>query len=316
MHEAMNFSRPVRRSLLRVLVIPILLLMTMPAALFAATPPGARSGSGKIALATQPPGATIFLDGQASGKTPGVVDGLAAGRYFVRLELDGYRPAELVVELSSGQSYQLPAIALISNAAPRPVETPRGSSPAVAVTKPAPVVPATPVPASVRAIPVATPVPMPAAPAPAPVTVASPPAPAPAAASGDEDEKIRALVAAHLKAIADGDIAAYLKLCAPKVDLYDEGVQGHETIRKTRQKLKERWPVYEITNVRDLTVRAADQPDVRRAAVTYDWNVSNPNTGKKANGTANDLVDFKQVGSEWLIVKTRQNVDRKQSRSQ
>src|SRR5207244_3295211 len=95
-----------------------------------------------------------------------------------------------------------------------------------------------------------------------PAPSAATPVSAPAAPAEDEDETIRRLVAAHLKAIADGDIATYLRLCAPKVDLYDEGLQSHDSIRKTRQKLKERWPVYEISNVRDLSVRTTEKPDV------------------------------------------------------
>ena len=122
---------------------------------------------------------------------------------------------------------------------------------------------------------------------------------------------VRDLVNAHLKSISDGDIDAYLRLCAPKVDLYDEGMQSKESIRKSRQKLKDRWPVYEIVNVRDVAVRETAQPDIKRAAVTYDWHVSNPKTGKKASGTASDLLDFKQIDGKWLMVKARQNVDRK-----
>jgi len=84
-----------------------------------------------------------------------------------------------------------------------------------------------------------------------------------------------------------------------------------DVIRKSRQKLKDRWPTYEITKVRDLSVRATEKPDVRRAAVTYDWSVSNAKTGKSASGTACDLLDFKQTGGGWQIVKARQNVERK-----
>src|SRR5260221_12646681 len=184
MHVVMNFRPTCGRLLLRVRVVSLLLLVTMHAALVVAAPPGARSGTSKIVLATQPPGAAIFLDGQASGKTPGEVDGLGAGRYFVRLELDGYRPAELVVELSSGQSYQSPTIELVSTSAPRRAE-PAPPPVAVAVARPAP-----PAPTPVRA----TPAPARAA----PVAVATPPAAAPAepAAAGDEDETIRRLVAA------------------------------------------------------------------------------------------------------------------------
>jgi hypothetical protein len=265
---------------------------------------GGAAEAGKITVTTQPAGATIYIDGQASGKAPAQIEGLGPGRYFVRVELDGYRAGEAVVEVSSGQNAPALTLNLLSNSIPHPAEplpapaaTPRSAPPA-----PQPV--STPVPvAPPRATPAPTPAPPPVAPAVAPD------------AATDSDEAILTLVNAQLKAITDGDIDAYLRLCAAKVDLYDEGVQSREAIRRSRQKLKERWPVYEISNIRDLAVRAAEQPGVKRAAVTYDWNVSNPKTGKKASGTASDLLDFKQIDGQWLIVKARQNVDRKKKSS-
>jgi ketosteroid isomerase-like protein len=294
------------------------------AAVFWALPGEAMAaGGGRISVATQPPGAAVYVDGQLSGKTPAGIENLAPGRYFLRLELDGFRPADLVVELSSGQNYQTDPVELISNSAParRPelVAAPVAvSRPAPATPVPAPPAPATPVPRAPVAAAPAPATPNPAPPMPPPTT--PPPraveVTAPTPTAGGEDEAIQALVAAHLKSISDGDIDAYLRLCAPKVDLYDEGVQSQDTIRRSRQKLKERWPIYKITNVRDLSVHAADKSDVRRATVTYDWDVSNPKTGKTASGTARDLLDFKQTGGHWLIVKARQNVERRKKRGQ
>lgn len=302
MHEATASVRQFAEQVVRLFVGKSVLLASVfvSGSLFAAAPPGARPGTGRISVTTQPTGAAIYLDGQASGKAPAEIEGLGPGRYFVRAELDGYRAGEAVVEVSSSQNHPSVALELISVNAPRrvepaPVATPRPATPAPIVREPM----ATPAPAPPVAV-----APPRATPAPAPV---SPPSDVP----GDADETIRGLVATHLKAISDGDIDAYLRLCATKVDLYDEGMQTREAIRRSRQKLKERWPVYEISNVRDVGVRAADQSGVKRAAVTYDWHVSNPKTGKKASGTASDLLDFKQVGGEWLIVKARQNVDRK-----
>jgi hypothetical protein len=293
-------------------VLPIILALAGTS--FAATPPGARPGTGRLAVSTQPTGATIYVDGHPSGKAPAEVDGLGPGRYFVRAELDGYRPAETVIEISSSQANRSVAFELISTSAPRPVEV--APAPAVVAPKPTTPIPATPAP--VRA---ATPAPVePIAVAPPRATPAPVAAPAPAvpvaAGGGEADETILGLVSAHLKSISEGDIDAYLRLCAAKVDLYDEGMQSKDSIRRSRQKLKERWPVYEISNVREVAVRPTDKVDVKRAAVTYDWNVSNPKTGKKANGTASDFLDFKQVDGQWLIVKARQNVERKKSSSQ
>ena len=307
MHEA---PVPVPRSagqIVRTFVAGFSILLGFACSVAAA--PAGRSGPGRISVTTQPPGASIYLDGQASGKTPKEIEGLGPGRYFVRAELDGYRPGEAVVEISSSQSAQTVVLELISNNAARPAAPAPApmAEPRPAIPAPAPPV-ATPAPAPPVAVlpPRATPAPVPA---PAPLE------PAPAA-DGDADETIRALVAQHLKSIAGGDIDTYLRLCASKVDLYDEGMQSRESIRRSRQKLKERWPDYEISNVREVTIRSLDQSGVKRAAVTYDWNVSNPKTGKKASGTANDSLDFKQIGGQWLLVKARQNVDRKKSSGQ
>lgn len=273
-----------------------------------AAPPGARPGSGRISIFTQPAGAAVYVDGHPSGKTPATVEGLGPGRYFVRVEMDGYRAGESVVEISSGQNSPSLSLDLTSNSAPPRTE----AAPAlVAPAAPVPLAPSTPAPLRVE-----PPAPNPPAATPSPRATPTPipsvPSPAPAPAPGS-DEDILELVAAHLKSISDGDIDAFLRLCASKVDWYDEGMQSRESIRRSRKNLKERWPVYEIANVREVTVRPGEKADVKRAAVSYDWNVSNPKTGKKASGTASDVLDFKQVDGQWLIVRARQNVERRKS---
>src|SRR5207245_656885 len=45
-------------------------------------------------VTSTPPGAALLVDGAPPGHTPVVVPG-RVGRHFVRLELDGYRPAEI-----------------------------------------------------------------------------------------------------------------------------------------------------------------------------------------------------------------------------
>ncbi len=285
------------------------LAVGLAGALLAAPPPGAKFGTGRITVSTQPAGASIYVDGHPYGKAPAAVEGIGPGRYFVRAELDGYRPSEAVVEMPSSQNSQAISLELISNSAPRRVEP--APPPVAPVAAPAPATPAPATPAPVR---MATPIPVAVAPPRAtPPPVAPPPVTAPVVVA---DAVILDRVSAHLKSISDGDVDTYLRLCAAKVDLYDEGMQSQDSIRRSRQKLKERWPVYEISNVRDLAVRDTDRPEVKRAAVTYDWNVSNPKTGKKANGTASDFLDFKQIGGEWVIVKARQNVERKKSNTQ
>jgi hypothetical protein len=272
----------------------------------------AAGGAGRIAVQTVPAGATVYVDGQPSGKSPAAVEGLAPGRYFVRVELDGFRAAELVVELAAGQRYQSPAIELVSSSAPAPRLSETTVAPA-SPGLPAPVskTPSTPVspPAAIAAI-AARATPAPVAP-PAPVTAPETAPAAPSAEGGSSEETaVKSTVNDYLTAIADGNIGAYVELCAPSVEFYEDGTKTPAAIRKVRQQFKDRWPVYEIENVRDLSVKAADRPGTKRASVTYDWKVSNPKTGKKASGTATDQLDFREIKGKWLIVRARQVVDR------
>jgi hypothetical protein len=73
------------------------------------------AGAGKTAVTftTDPPGATIAIDGRARGVTDGgklTVDGLTVGKaYAVLASLDGYEPAQTVVEASE----KTPAVPLV-----------------------------------------------------------------------------------------------------------------------------------------------------------------------------------------------------------
>jgi len=295
-------SIPETASALKTLVVGALSVFILCAAVT-----WAAGGTGRIAVQTAPAGANVFIDGQPSGKSPAALEGLAPGRYFVRVELDGYRPAELVVNLGAGQKYQSPALELISQSAPPPR----------AAAAPAPAAPPMPAPASAKPLesgfPAASDTVVTAKP-PTAAPVAPPaPAPAPAApetAAGGDDAPVQAAVNDYLSAIADSDVDAYTQLCAPSVEFYEDGTKTPAAIRKIRQQFKDRWPVYKIENVRDGSVRAGDKPGVKRATVTYDWSVSNPKTGKSAKGTATDQLDFRETKGKWLIVRTRQVVDR------
>ncbi|MGB8168477.1 MAG: PEGA domain-containing protein, partial [Chthoniobacteraceae bacterium] len=98
------------------------LAVALVGTVFSAAPPGAKFGTGKIAVSTQPAGAAIYVDGHPYGKAPAQVEGLGPGRYFIRAELDGYRPAEAVVEMPSSQGSQSVSLELLSNSAPRRAE--------------------------------------------------------------------------------------------------------------------------------------------------------------------------------------------------
>ncbi len=293
------------------------------------------AAAGRIVVQTVPAGATVYLDGQPNGKSPAAIEGLAPGRYFVRVELTGYRPVDLLVDLASGQKYQSPTLELVSESAPAAPAAAAPPRPAPTATpSPAPsavndrpleaggfpssagsVVPVPPA-ALVRATPppavAATPIPVAVVPAPPAVASAAPPAPAPAAGEPPTpaDAAVQTAVNDYLNAIADGDVDGYVQLCAPAVEFYEDGTKTPAAIRKIRQQFKERWPVYKIENVRDGKIGAGDKPGVKRASVTYDWSVSNPKTGKKSSGTATDLLDFREMKGKWLLVRARQAVDR------
>jgi len=55
----------------------------------------------RIAVVSEPPGATVFVDGKAAGRAPAELS-LAAGRHALRVESDGYLPAQRVVQAVAG----------------------------------------------------------------------------------------------------------------------------------------------------------------------------------------------------------------------
>lgn len=50
------------------------------------------SGAGRVRFETDPPGASLFINGRLVGATPLTLEGLAPGAYGVRLEMDGRQP--------------------------------------------------------------------------------------------------------------------------------------------------------------------------------------------------------------------------------
>lgn len=66
-----------------------------------------------LVVTTRPPGATVRVDGQLMGTSPLRVSGLPAGESLrLRIEQEGYRPLEQVLELSIGQSLSLEGLEL------------------------------------------------------------------------------------------------------------------------------------------------------------------------------------------------------------
>ena len=67
---------------------------------------------GGVMLKTTPRGATVTLGGMDAGKSPVTFKGIRAGKYPLRISLDGYTPVEREVEVKAGQFVDLGTIAL------------------------------------------------------------------------------------------------------------------------------------------------------------------------------------------------------------
>jgi hypothetical protein len=71
---------------------------------------------GGVMLKTTPRGATVTLGGMEAGKSPVTFKGIRAGKYPLRVSLEGYAPVEKEVEVKPGQFVDLGTITLVRNA--------------------------------------------------------------------------------------------------------------------------------------------------------------------------------------------------------
>jgi hypothetical protein len=67
---------------------------------------------GGVMLSTSPSRATVTLGGVDSGKSPVTFKGIRAGKYPLRISLDGYTPVEREIEIKAGQFVDLGTITL------------------------------------------------------------------------------------------------------------------------------------------------------------------------------------------------------------
>jgi serine/threonine protein kinase len=84
---------------------------TQPAVVSKPEEPGANALGGVI-VNTSPARATVALGGMDTGKSPITFKGIRAGKYPLRISLDGYTPVEREVEVKPGQFVDLGTIAL------------------------------------------------------------------------------------------------------------------------------------------------------------------------------------------------------------
>jgi serine/threonine protein kinase len=68
---------------------------------------------GGVILKTTPRGATVTLGGMEAGKSPVTFKGIRAGKYPLRISLEGYAPVEKEVEVKAGQFVDLGTITLV-----------------------------------------------------------------------------------------------------------------------------------------------------------------------------------------------------------
>jgi hypothetical protein len=78
----------------------------------AKTEDSATTGLGGVMVNTSPSRATVTLGGMDAGKSPITFKGIRAGKYPLRISLDGYAPIEREVEVKAGQFIDLGTIAL------------------------------------------------------------------------------------------------------------------------------------------------------------------------------------------------------------
>lgn len=82
--------------------------------------------SAALNIATAPPKADVFLDGERRGRTPLVIRGVTPGPHLLRIELDGHKGWEAMTSLEPSMAYRLPGLPLIPEREPRLTESIEG----------------------------------------------------------------------------------------------------------------------------------------------------------------------------------------------
>jgi hypothetical protein len=87
-----------------------------PPAVVAKTDDQGASALGGVMVNTSPSHATVALGGMDAGKSPITFKGIHAGKYPLRISLEGYMPIEREVEVKAGQFVDLGTITLVRGA--------------------------------------------------------------------------------------------------------------------------------------------------------------------------------------------------------
>jgi len=238
----------------------------------AATPPPAPK-AGRILVNTIPPHATVLLDGRDNGTTPTRLEEVPEGIRRLRVQIDGYEPAELMVEVQGGVTSDPGTINLVAR-------------------KPAPA-------------------PNPAPNAPPQKFPSLPPVP-PRQVIGLNDEAVRALIRNGLIATARGDLGALQACYSSPVDYYDEGKLGSAALRRSLESYRRLWPNVEIGNLSDINVNATNDPEIQTASYSYVFSARNPQSGKQSRGVAHEEITIRSFGGRPLIIRCRQTITDRQ----
>jgi hypothetical protein len=87
-----------------------------PPAVVAKTEDQGANALGGVMVNTSPSRATVALGGMDAGKSPITFKGIHAGKYPLRISLEGYMPVEREVEIKAGQFVDLGTITLVRGA--------------------------------------------------------------------------------------------------------------------------------------------------------------------------------------------------------
>jgi outer membrane protein OmpA-like peptidoglycan-associated protein len=105
-------TRPYRKTLLPVGGI-VFILALVSAVVLLSSHKVAGPGPGRIVLNTIPSEATVFLDGEARGITPLVIENVAPGDHQLRIELEDYKPETSIVSVNKGDQKYFRLIHLV-----------------------------------------------------------------------------------------------------------------------------------------------------------------------------------------------------------